>query len=96
MAESNLIPGDFDRPNEVTYVLLVAQHGTAAERLLVRDSDGRHYLWFGDAERGGLDMIPAGLARWISGHGDLRALGTDVWVHVDDLPLAPTPTGGRR
>ena len=78
------------------YVQPIAQHIVYRERLLVRDAEGRAYVWTGDDPGRGVEEIEAGTALWLLTRSWMSPLPPRVWLHVDDLPLAPSPSRSRQ
>jgi hypothetical protein len=68
------------------YVQPHAAHEHHPERLLVQDTGGDWYLWFGDGR--GTVAIAGDLARWIIGRPEMKQLhGPLHWFDLEALPL---------
>lgn len=77
------------------YVQPIAQHARHPERLMLRGEDDRYYVWQGDDPTAEPEEIEPATAIWLLTRSALVCLAEPrVWVHVADLPLAPTPACG--
>ena len=77
------------------YVQPIAQHVRHPERLVLRGEDDRYYVWHGDDPTAAPEEIEPTTAIWLLTRADMVCLDEPrVWLHVADLPLAPTPARG--
>jgi hypothetical protein len=74
------------------YLQPIAQHRLFPTRLLLRGDDGRDYVWLGAAPGAPIEEIAPGTARWLQASRWTEPIPSRVWLHVDDLPIAPHPT----
>jgi hypothetical protein len=74
------------------YLQPVAQHPDHPERLLLRSSDGRFFVWSGEDPGRLPEEIEPATARWLLQSSPLKGLTARLWFHRDDLPLAPEPS----
>ena len=80
-----------------TYVRPVARHLIFPQRYLLRGGNERWYVWTGEPADPRPAEIPEAIARWLLTRSWIVPLAEcDAWVHVDDLPLAPSPHPLRR
>ena len=78
------------------YVRPIARHLIFPERYLLRDGDGRWYVWTGERMGGRPEEIEEATARWLRTRSWILPVPDgSAWVHVDDLPVAPVshPSG---
>lgn len=69
-----------------TYVQPHAAHTIHAERLLVCDTEGAWYLWFGDG-RGAVSVTDE-LAAWMLERPEMSRLHAPLhWFDIESLPL---------
>jgi hypothetical protein len=81
------------------YLQPVAQHVDHPQRLLLRDGQGRWYVWTGERPEDAPAEIPAETAAWLLTQPGLLPLDAPhVWIHPNDLPLLPVDSlrGARR
>lgn len=73
------------------YLQPVARHVAFPERFLLRDEDDRWYVWKAEAADERPEEIAEATAFWLLTKAWMAALSDEMpWVHVDDLPLAPS------
>lgn len=73
------------------YLQPIAQHLAYPERFLLRDEDDRWYVWKAAAADERPEEIAPATAFWLLDKAWIAPLATEsAWVHVDDLPLAPS------
>lgn len=69
-----------------SYVQPHAAHRTHPERLLVRDTGGDWFLWFGDGR--GTVSITDELATWMLARPEMNRLTAPLhWFDIESLPL---------
>lgn len=71
------------------YVQPIACHRQFTERLVLRDTAGRTFVWFGD----GREMIemPGSTAEWILSRPEMSQLQSPLlWFDPSSLPLGTT------
>jgi hypothetical protein len=69
------------------YVQPIASHLQFPERLLLRDSMGQYYLWFGDGQD--METIPTSLAEWLVSRSEMALLHSPMlWFDTSSLPLS--------
>jgi hypothetical protein len=72
------------------YLQPIAQHVDHPERLLLRDGEGRWFVWTGERPEEAPAEIPAATAEWLLTQAGLEVIeGPNVWIHKNDLPLLP-------
>lgn len=74
------------------YLQPIAQHPDHPERLLLSAPDERFFVWSGEDPGRLPEEIEPPTAAWLLERAPLRTLACRVWIHRDDLPLAPEPS----
>lgn len=69
------------------YVQPVASHRQHPERLLLRDSLGEWFIWFGDGRE--IETIPAPTAMWMASRPEMYQLQSPMlWFDPSTLPVS--------